>query len=58
MEKHYSVQDVATTWGVDETTVRRLFIDEPGVLRLGTVRTTSRGRQRIARVYRARTLAR
>lgn len=34
-EKHYTVREVAALWGVCEDTVRDLFRDEPGVLRLG-----------------------
>lgn len=31
-EKHYTVQEVAEFWGLDEKTVRRLLRDQPGVL--------------------------
>ena len=34
-EKHYSVHDVAGVWGLDESTIRRLFQDEPGVQKIG-----------------------
>jgi hypothetical protein len=34
-ETHYSVQQIAEEWGVDPETVRRVFIDEEGVLILG-----------------------
>lgn len=34
-EAHYSVKDIAKKWNVDEETVRKVFIDEPGVLDLG-----------------------
>ena len=34
-ETHYTPRQVAELWGVDESTIRRLFADEPGVLRVG-----------------------
>ncbi len=35
LERHLSVQDLAQVWGLDESTIRRLFQDEPGVLKIG-----------------------
>ncbi len=34
LEKHYSVADLAKLWLFSESTVRRIFINEPGVLKL------------------------
>ena len=34
-ERHYRLKDLAELWGLDESTVRRLFQDEPGVLKIG-----------------------
>ena len=34
-ERHYRPKDLAAVWGLDESTVRRLFQDEPGVLKIG-----------------------
>jgi hypothetical protein len=34
-EKHYTPQELAELWKFDESTVRRMFIDEPGVLVFG-----------------------
>ena len=34
-EKHYTPQEIAELWKLDESTIRRLFIDEPGVLVYG-----------------------
>jgi hypothetical protein len=34
-ERHYTVREVAALWGLCADTVRSLFADEPGVLRLG-----------------------
>jgi hypothetical protein len=31
-ERHYTAKELAELWGLDESTVRRLFRDEPGVL--------------------------
>lgn len=39
LERHYSVPEVATLWGISEKTVRRLFGAEDGVLRWGTAET-------------------
>jgi hypothetical protein len=34
-EKHYSPADLASAWSFDVETVRNIFRDEPGVLKLG-----------------------
>lgn len=31
-ERHYSVDDLASLWGVSDDFVRRLFLREPGVV--------------------------
>ena len=36
-EHHFRPKDIAELWGLDESTVRRLFQDEPGVLKIGRV---------------------
>jgi hypothetical protein len=33
-ERHYEVLDLAETWNVHPCTVRRIFSDEPGVLKI------------------------
>jgi hypothetical protein len=33
--KHFAARDLATIWGLDETTIRRMFQDEPGVFKIG-----------------------
>jgi hypothetical protein len=33
LEKHFSVSQVATLWNLSDDTVRKLFIDEIGVLK-------------------------
>jgi hypothetical protein len=32
MEKLYTARDLADLWKFDESTIRRMFIDEPGVM--------------------------
>ncbi|MEK7753460.1 MAG: helix-turn-helix domain-containing protein [Acidobacteriota bacterium] len=44
MEPIYTPQEVAAWLKVDESTVRRLFIDRPDVLKLG--RAVARGKRR------------
>lgn len=34
-ERHYTPQELAELWGFDHTTIRRMFVDEPGVLKVG-----------------------
>jgi hypothetical protein len=36
--KHFSAGEIAEIWKLDETTVRRIFQDEPGVLKLQKLR--------------------
>jgi predicted transcriptional regulator len=35
-ERHYSVAEIAELWGLSERTVKRMFENEPGVLRWGS----------------------
>jgi hypothetical protein len=34
-QRHYTPQELAVMWGFDPNTIRRMFIDEPGVLKEG-----------------------
>ncbi len=34
-ERHYTAKELAALWNLDETTIRRMFQDEPGVLKIG-----------------------
>lgn len=34
-EPHYSVAELAGIWRLDQSTIRRMFQDEPGVLKIG-----------------------
>jgi hypothetical protein len=38
-EKHYSVAELAALWALSEKTIRRMFENEPGVLRWGSEET-------------------
>jgi hypothetical protein len=38
-EKHYSVAEISARWRYSEDTIRRLFRDEPGVLKVGSPET-------------------
>lgn len=35
-QRHFTPKELAHLWGFDETTIRRLFIDEPGVFKYGS----------------------
>lgn len=37
-ERHYTPLELARLWKFDESTIRRMFIDEPGVLVFGKER--------------------
>ena len=36
-ERHLTSKELAALWSLDETTIRRMFYDEPGVLKIGKV---------------------
>jgi len=35
LERHLTPAELAQAWQVDQTTIRRMFLDEPGVLKIG-----------------------
>ena len=35
LDRHFTPAEIAKAWKLDETTVRRMFLDEVGVLKLG-----------------------
>jgi len=35
LARHYTPAEIAELWQLDESTIRRIFYDEPGVLRIG-----------------------
>jgi AraC-like DNA-binding protein len=41
-EKHYSIPEISTLWGLSEKTIRRIFQDEQGVVELGTEESRSK----------------
>jgi hypothetical protein len=49
-EVHHSLKTIAAEWGVDEETVRNVFINEPGIPDLGT--SNGRGGKRQYRILR------
>jgi len=48
LERHYTVAEVAQLWGVSKNTVRRIFKDVPGVLRIGSRKPRTRKYQTIS----------
>jgi hypothetical protein len=34
-ERHFTPAELAEAWQLDQTTIRRIFIDMPGVLKIG-----------------------
>ena len=45
LEKHFSIQEIADLWGLCENSVRDIFSNEPGVVRI------QRPRSRYKRAY-------
>lgn len=43
-ETHYTPDEVAANWHLDTNSVRRIFRDEPGVLKFGNGRSTYKKR--------------
>ncbi len=44
LERHYSVNEIAKSWGLSGNTIRRIFEKEPGVIEWGTAESRfSRG---------------
>jgi hypothetical protein len=41
---HYKISQIARLWNVSDDTVRRIFNDEPGVLRIGARRRLAHAR--------------
>lgn len=46
LERHYSVSEIAEMLNVSDGTVRNLFFEEPGVLKLGRASRLMGGRQK------------
>jgi hypothetical protein len=47
MEQHFTTTEVAERWNVTAVTVIRLFRDQPGVLRLGSMTARRRTRSEL-----------
>lgn len=41
-ERHYSVAELGRKWNLSEKTIRRMFVNEPGVLQWGKMEARSR----------------
>ena len=39
LEKHFTVTEVASLWQLSEDTIRKIFRDQPGVLKIGSEET-------------------
>ena len=50
LEKHYSVPQLAKIWFLSENTVRRIFLEEPGVLKLSHKETRHKRRYTTLRI--------
>jgi hypothetical protein len=50
LEKHYSVPELAKIWFLSENTVRRIFLEEPGVLKLAHKETRHKMRYTTLRI--------
>ena len=47
LEKHYTTDEIAKAWGVHSVTVYRDFVDEKGVVKLGSASTKRRTRREL-----------
>jgi hypothetical protein len=41
-QKHYSVVELSKLWGFSQKTIRRLFADEPGIIKIAHEETVPR----------------
>ena len=49
--RHFTLSELAATWGLSVETIRRLFADEPGILKMPTASVpTGRRRYRTVRI--------
>ena len=51
LQQHYTVQQLAKLWGRDECTIRRMFQDEPGVLKVSMPKLVKRRSKRAPKVF-------
>jgi hypothetical protein len=50
LERHYSIQEIAKTWGLCENSVRELFKNEPGVVKIARQRSRHKRRYITVRI--------
>jgi len=50
IEKHYSVQELAEIWNLSEDTIRRLFREEPGVMKINATQGRRKRRYVVLRL--------
>lgn len=50
IEKHYSVQELADIWNLSEDTIRRLFREEPGVIKINAAQDERKRRYVVLRL--------
>ena len=46
VERHYSVTEIAELWNMSDDTVRNIFFDEPGVIKIGRASGLMGGRSK------------
>lgn len=44
-ERHYTAKELAVAWKLDESTIRKMFMDVPGVLKVGHDKIRKKRRQ-------------
>jgi transcriptional regulator GlxA family with amidase domain len=49
-EKHFSVRELAASWGLSERTIRRMFAGEPGVVSWGRDESRSKRAYKTLRI--------
>jgi hypothetical protein len=50
LEQHFTVQQVAEAWGLSEASIRRMFGEQPGVLRKAAPTVTGKRRRVLLRI--------
>jgi hypothetical protein len=47
-EKHYTCKELGKVWGLSDETIRRMFEDTPGVLRISNPKIRSKRKTRVS----------
>jgi hypothetical protein len=50
LEQHFTVQQVAEAWGLSEASIRRMFGEQPGVLRKAAPTVSGKRRRVLLRI--------